>query len=146
KLRGTNYSDILNTINDIRKSYVTLAFGLVFFALIFYPIFLNFLPKYKDAFPSLALTSLTVVLYTNSFGYGTFLMAQNKEKLIAIISFSSLLTNIILAFILIFHFEVSYNYVIVATIVTYILYTFLCVYFGKKIIGSKISILLAFND
>ncbi|MFV0155371.1 oligosaccharide flippase family protein [Empedobacter falsenii] len=146
KLKGEDYIQIRKTINDIRKSYVTLAFGLVYLFLSISPFLLNLIPKYKEAFVTLALVNLTIVLYTNSFGYGSFLMAQNKEKLNALISFISLLINLLIAFILIKVVHVSYNYVIMATIIAYVLYTFLCVYFGKKKMGLKEGFIKDFDD
>src|SRR5690606_351981 len=78
KLRGQDFHSIRKTLNSIRKSYVSMAFCLVLLALAFLPFFLEFIPKYKDSFTVLSLVMLTIVLYTNSFGYGTFLMAQNQ--------------------------------------------------------------------
>jgi len=146
KLQGNDYLQIRNTINDIRKGYVSMAFGLVFLFLLTAPFLLNLIPKYKEAFVTLALVNLTIVLYTNSFGYGSFLMAQNKERINALISFTSLMVNLILAFALILVFKVSYNIVIVATIVAYTLYTYLCVYVGKKKMGLKEGFIKDFED
>ncbi|MHC5362124.1 oligosaccharide flippase family protein [Myroides sp. LJL110] len=141
KLKGNNLEGIYNTINMIRDNYVTMGYLLVFCALAIYPTFLSFLPKYKDAFESLSLTSLTVVLYTNSFGFGTLLIAQNREKLNALISFMALVVNLVVALLLILVFKVDYNLVIVSTILAYILYSLLCVFFGKNILKIKRSFL-----
>ncbi|WP_035337075.1 hypothetical protein, partial [Dokdonia sp. PRO95] len=136
---------------NIRTSYVNLAFGLVFLANVFFPFLDVFIPKYKSALLSLQLISLTVVLYTNSFGFGTYLMAQNKEKTIALIAIFSLIVNIIIGFILVLYFEVPFSYVILATNVSYLLFTFLCVYMGLKFMKIKksfsqiFSIFLPFN-
>lgn len=146
KLKGDDYLQIRSIIKDIRKSYVSMAFGLVFVFLTIMPFFLDFIPKYKGSFITLALVNLAIVLYTNSFGYGTFLMAQNKERLNAFISLISLIVNLTIALLLILVFNVSFNFVILATIIAYILYTFLCVYFGKKMMGLKEGFLKDFKD
>lgn len=146
KLKGKDFEKIKTTIDDIRNGYVGLAYLLIFIAISLYPIFISFLPKYEKAYTSLGLVSLTVVIYTNTFGYSSFLMAQNKEKLIAKISFLSLLMNISLGFIFIKVFHFPFDRVILATTITYFVYTQLCVYFGKKIMGLKESFWSDIND
>lgn len=146
KLKGTDFNVIRSTLNSIRISYVSMAFGLVFAVLMLFPFLLGFIPKYKDSFSTLSLVMLTVVLYTNSFGYGTFLMAQNFERINALISFLSLVVNVLLALFLILFLRVQYQYVILATIGSYILYTFLCVYFGKRKMNLKEGFLKDFED
>lgn len=146
KLKGNDFKSVRATINQIRQSYVSLAYGIVFLVLFFIPFFLFLIPKYQDAFNTLGLVILTVVLYTNSFGYGSFLMAQNLERKNAFISFFTLIINLILAFVLILIFKVSYTYVILATVFSYVLYAFLCVYFGKIKMGLKEGFIRDFND
>src|SRR5690554_573629 len=146
KLKSKDTKSVALLIKNIRVSYVSLAFGLGFLSLIIFPLFLEIVPKYKEALTVMQLSVLTVVLYTNSFGYGTYLMAQNKEKTIAKISSFALLINVSLALGLIHIFHVTYEYVILATTITYILYTYLCVHFGKRQMGLKDGLLKNFTD
>lgn len=146
KLKSNDSLRVKALINEIRQSYVSLGFGLAFLALIVFPFFLMLVPKYESALTVIQLSVLTVVLYTNSFGYNTFLMAQNKEKTIAKISSFSLFINVVLALCLVKILHVSYEYVILATTVTYILYTFLCVHFGKKQLNLKEGFYKNFTD
>ena len=60
-----------------------LSHGLMYIAMIGFPILLYVLPKYAGALRTINLTALATILYANSFGYSSLLMAQNKEKLIA---------------------------------------------------------------
>lgn len=135
KLKGNDHVNIYNTINRLRDSYVTLAFLLVFIALPVFPIFTYFLEDYKGATIALQLTSLAVLLYTNSFGYGTYLMAQNREKLISKLTLSCLGLNIAIALILVLVVKVTFEYVIIATMISYIVYAFLTSYFSLKYLG-----------
>jgi O-antigen/teichoic acid export membrane protein len=146
KLKNTDNGAVINLINELRVNYVTLAFGLIFIFNTVSPPLLNLFPKYKDASVSLGLLSLTLVLYTNSFGYGSYLMAQNKEKINALISFISLVINIFVGIILITVFKVSYKYVIISTILAYTVYTYLCVFFGKKFMNLNDGFFKNFND
>lgn len=146
KLKSNDLVRVQHLIKEIRQSYVSLAFGLAFIALMLFPLFLWFVPKYQEALTVIQLSVLTVVLYTNSFGYSTFLMAQNKEKTIAKIASFSLMLNVALALALVMLWQVSYEYVILATTVTYTLYTYLCVYFGKKQLNSDDGFYKNFTD
>lgn len=146
KLKSQDAESVQTLIKNIRVSYVSMAFGLGFLSLIVFPVFLELVPKYKEALTVIQLAVLTVVLYTNSFGYGTYLMAQNKEKTIAKISSFALLINVIIALSLIHIFQVTYEYVILATTFTYVLYTYLCVHFGKRQMGLKDGFLKNFTD
>src|SRR5690606_21268685 len=136
KLKDNNYEEINKLILNIRDSYVTLSFGLIFLGTILYPVLLYFVPKYADTYDVICYCAFATVLYTNSFGYGSFLMAQNKERLLAALAFGCLAVNIGIAYILI-DFNLGYQFVIFATMAAYILYTFLCTYFAKKLIGVK---------
>ena len=104
-----------------------------------FPILLYVLPKYAGALRTINLTALATILYANSFGYSSLLMAQNKEKLIAKNSLISLILNVVLAFVLIKIFHVGYEYVILATLVTYFLYAYLTVYSGKRMLQQSIN-------
>src|SRR5690554_5914032 len=146
KLKSQDAESVQTLIKNIRVSYVSMAFGLGFLSLIVFPVFLELVPKYKEALTVIQLAVLTVVLYTNSFGYGTYLMAQNKEKTIAKISSFALLINVIIALSLIHIIQVTYEYVILATTFTYVLYTYLCVHFGKRQMGLKDGFLKNFTD
>lgn len=136
KLKDNNYAEINKLILNIRDSYVTLSFGLIFLGTILYPVLLYFVPKYADTYDVICYCALATVLYTNSFGYGSFLMAQNKERLLAALAFGCLAVNIGIAYILI-DCNLGYQFVIFATMAAYILYTFLCTYFAKRLIGVK---------
>ena len=84
----------------------------MYVAMIGFPILLYVLPKYAEALRTINLTALATILYANSFGYSSLLMAKNKEKVIARNSLISLILNVILAFVLIKIFYVGYEYVI----------------------------------
>lgn len=146
KLKGSDSKRIMSLITEIREAYVSLAFALVFVAIMVFPILLYFLPKYQTALQALQLVALTIVLFTNSFGYGTYLMAQNKEKSVAYIALLSLIINVLLALFLIFYLKVSYSYVILATTFAYSLYAFFCVYKGHNVLEVKSSLMQKIND
>jgi len=139
KLKGEDFIQIQALIENIRNSYVTLSFGMIFCATMFYPALLYFVPKYQTTYNVICFCALATVLYTNSFGYGSFLIAQNKERLIATLAVVSLIVNILIAYVLILIYGVSYEYVILATMIAYMLYTYLCTFHANKILGNRRS-------
>ncbi|MDE5417225.1 hypothetical protein L3049_04315 [Labilibaculum sp. DW002] len=146
KLNSDDPDVVEKNIEKIRTNYVYLSHGLIYIALVFFPIFVQLLPKYVDTLPALNLIALTIVLYTNAFGYNSYLMARNKEKIIALVSFVALFINVLLALILVVVFQIVYSHVIIATMFAYLFCILLFVYFGKKNLGRKISFLSIFQE
>jgi Membrane protein involved in the export of O-antigen and teichoic acid len=145
KLGSTDSAEIEKTILFLRNNYISLVHGLIYLALILFPFLFYFIPKYSLALPALYYITLTILLYSNSFGYNAFLMAQNRERTIAKISFSSLSINIILILCFVYIFHIEYTYVIIATMVSYFVYSILCTLKGEELLTGKSSIIAAFK-
>ncbi|HEX2394115.1 MAG TPA: oligosaccharide flippase family protein, partial [Bacteroidales bacterium] len=60
---------VASLLNDLRDIYVTTSHLLIHLAILIFPLFLLLFPKYDQAGRAFNLAALTVVLYTNSFGY-----------------------------------------------------------------------------
>jgi len=118
---------------------VTLSYGLIFLALIIFPVVVNIIPKYQGALRGVNLISITSLLYVNSFGYVSHLMAQNQEKRLSFISIFSLFVNIVLGLFLVLVLKITYDYVIIATLVSYLIFSFLCTEFSRKKLGENIE-------
>lgn len=146
KLNSTDVNTIVSTIRTLRVNYVSFSHGLIYIALIIFPMFLYFVPKYQSTLETLNLIALSIVLYTNSFGYNTYLMARNKETTIAKISLYSLVLNIVCALLLVNFWNVEYTYVILSTMGAYFFYACLCVWHGQKLLGSKLSVWKIINE
>ncbi|MFA7116520.1 MAG: oligosaccharide flippase family protein [Bacteroidales bacterium] len=130
---------IEGTMNTIRINYMYLSHGIIYFAMIFFPLFIIILPQYSGTLKVINLSSLAVVLYSNSYGFISFLMARNKEKVIARNSLICLIVNIIIALLLVKGFQVDYSYVILATLITYLLYAYLTISSGRKELKTSIK-------
>ncbi len=141
KLHSNKNEVIKNIITTLNLNYITLSYFLMLTAIIFFPVFLNFTPKYQGTLKVLNLTAITVLLFTNSFGYASHLMAQNKEKTLSMISLFSLFINIGISLILILIFKVSYEYVIISTLISYLFFGYCCTIYSNKISGKKITFL-----
>lgn len=132
RYRSDNIEIVLSTIKLIRVNFVALFHGVMYLAMLFFPLLLHLVPKYKDTIQIIYLCCLTMLLYTNSFGYSTLLMARNKEKKLALASISTLIFNIVLCYVLINCLNVGFEYAILATMAAYFYYAIVCVYLGRR--------------
>jgi O-antigen/teichoic acid export membrane protein len=135
KLHSKSMKDVVNVLNILNINYVTLSYGLIFIAMALFPIFFSFIPKYYNTLKVVNLIAISLLFYANSFGYGSYLMAQNQDKRLAIISFISLIFNVIVSLILVYFYEVKYEYLILATLGSYFIFGFSCVYYTKVLLG-----------
>lgn len=134
------------TIRMVRINYVYLSHGLMYVAMTFFPVLIFFIPKYADTLEVINWASLATVLYANSFGYISFLMARNKEKVIAMNSFICFVVNVFMALFLAKVLHVGYDYVILATLFSYLLYAWLTVYCGKKELLPNVTFSIVFKE
>ena len=135
KLSSTELSQVNHSLDIIRVCYVSAAHFMVYLAMIFFPILtIYILPEYSNTTITLNLISLAVLMNANSCGYSTLLIAQNKEKYSAFISVVSLCVNIIIGLLLVHVFHVGFSLVFLATMITYLLFSFLTVYWGDRLI------------
>ena len=146
RYRSSDMNVVMATIRIIRDNFVSLFHGLTYLAILLFPMLLSFMPHYSNTLQLVCLCCLTMLLYTNSFGYSTMLMARNKEKKLAMIAVSSLVLNVLTGLALIYVFGVSYNYVIVATMIAYIYFAFMCVFWGRKELGGPLRFADFVND
>lgn len=146
KLNTNDSLKVINIILKINTNYVTLSYGMTFVALLFYPIFLVFLPKYENTILAFDLISLALLLFTNSFGYSSYLMAKNSEKILAIISCGSLILNITISLFLIYVIQLEYEYLILATMFSYLVFSYLCAHFSRKTLMQTTNFVSVFLD
>ncbi|KUO62643.1 hypothetical protein APF79_04360, partial [bacterium BRH_c32] len=144
---ATSSNDKINIIlNNVRSAYISLSHLMIHFVVMVFPIFLIFFPAYSSTSSVFKITALTVVLYTNSFGYQGVLMAKGKEKLIGIIALCSLFLNIVLSAVLVYMMNVSFQYVILSTLVTYLIYVTVIGQFGKIILEIPFGFLSTIKE
>lgn len=135
KLSSEDLSEVNDTLTQLRRTYISSAHLLVYIALCCFPLLIHFFPKYEDAWQVFNLISLSILMNTNSFGYSTLLIARNKEKYTALVSFIALVVNIVLGCVLVVFLKVSFSYVILSTLVTYLFFSSACIIIGKKLLG-----------
>lgn len=130
----------------VRDAYITTAHLFIHLAILLFPLFITFFHQYDQSSNAFKLISLTVVLYTNSFGYSGLLIAKGYEKKLGQISFIALLINIVLVLLLIKVFYVSFTFVIIATMAAYFYYVFLLGRIGLEKLKLRTNILSVLKD
>lgn len=133
-------------LDKVRDAYITTSHVLVHTAILIFPLFIMFFPKYSSASGAFMLISLTIVLYTSSFGYSGLLIAKGFEKKLGYLTFMALVINIISAVILIEVFHVPFTHVIIATLITYILYVFLMGRMGRISLQLRVKFVDILKD
>lgn len=131
---------------EIRSVYISLSHLLIHFVIMIFPLFLYFFPTYQESSLAFKVISLTVVLYTNSFGYLGLLMAKGRDKLIGNLALVALLLNVLLSVILVYVFQVSFSFVILSTLITYLCYVFVSGMYGRKQLGLSSGFMATLKD
>lgn len=146
KFNSDDNENMQNMIRMVRNNYVFFSYGVMFLAMAFFPVVLYFIPKYSQSLVAVNLTSLSVLLYSNSFGFLSFLMAQNKEKQLAACSLVSLLINIIVSFVLVRVVLVQYAYLAFSIMLSYLFFSYFIVYYGKRFLGRSCGFVDVINE
>ena len=136
KMTGDDKEAIQSSLRQFRLVYISSAHGLIYLALIAFPFLIKLFPNYSGALTSMNLIALTVLMNTSGSGYTELLIARNKENILSIVSFVALVVNVLGALLLAFVAHVGFSYVILASLITYFLYTFAIARIGRNIIGS----------
>ena len=142
---STNNQNI-DLLEKLRNAYVTTSHLLIHVAILFFPLFLLFFPQYKIASEAFKLIALSVVLYTNSFGYSGLLIAKGYEKILGRVAFSALVLNATVALVLIKIINVPFTLVIISTMVSYFIYVYALGFMGRKMLQLDTSVLAVLND
>jgi len=136
----------ISILNMVRDVYITTSHFLVHLAILLFPLFLFFFKQYTQSEVAFKLIALTIVLYSNSFGYSGLLISKSREKRLGYISIIALIINIILAYVLIKLIYVSFSLVIIATMVSYFIFVLFLSAVGRKQLGLKFNLFTLVMD
>lgn len=131
-MSGNDVEEKKNAIQKLRVGYITTANLLVYFALMCFPIVTVIFTKYEPSLTSMNLIALAVLMNTNSYGYITLLIAQNKERLTSRLSLSALILSLSVGCILVYWLRVNFSFVIISVMAGYLLFSLLGYYYGNK--------------
>jgi O-antigen/teichoic acid export membrane protein len=123
-------------LQKIRNDFMTIAYSCVFIVMPLFPIFLQFFPKYQNSELSFGLNILTVAVYTNCFGFSTFLIAKGRERILGLLALGTLVLNILFGLILV-AFSVQFHVVVLASLTSYVIYSVLVAMISLKVINGR---------
>lgn len=146
RMASVSSEKIISVLNTIRVAYITTSHLLIHTIIFLFPLLLLFFPKYQQSSDAFKLIALTVVLYTNSFGYSGLLIAQGKERQLGRLSLFILIMNILVVYLLIVVIQVTFSKVIIATMLSYIFYVFYLTSIGRKFLKQKACFIAVFKD
>jgi len=135
-LSSIDMQQIKKSLGQINDIYISTAHLFIYIAMILFPVLLMFMPQYENSQTSMNLIALTVLVSTNTFGYTSFLLAQNKEMNAALLAFSTMVLSIVLGLVFVKLLKVEFHYVVISTMITYFVYSIACMFVGERIIGE----------
>jgi O-antigen/teichoic acid export membrane protein len=141
-----DYDKVKMTMINIRRTYVPISHLLIYTLLAAYPFGITFISKYTDTIMTFSLIAITILLQSNFYAQTTYLMAINKEKLLAIISVFILGMNICIALFIIYVFNAGFQYIILSTQISYLIMSFLCFLYTRKFLNEQISFFKIINE
>ncbi|GAB6278099.1 MAG: oligosaccharide flippase family protein [Lentimicrobium sp.] len=137
---------ISHIMSSLRVAYISISHFLIHSIIMIFPLFLKFFPAYSESSSVFKITALAIVLYTNAYGYQSLLIAKGKEKLIGFIAFCALILNIALSALLVFIVNVTFEYVILSTLLTHLIYVTFIGLLGRKTLKAPTDFLSTIND
>lgn len=139
RLSGNDYPSVQKVIDAVRLNYTTMICSLIYLALPVFYFFCMLMRKYEDTGMSLCFAALSLLPYAAAFGINTFLIAQNQEKRLSVLSSICLIFNLGLTILLIGILHVDYALTFLSVLISYMLYTLLCAYLQFKRMGDRPS-------
>lgn len=136
KLGTDDFEAVKAGLRRYRGVYVTLAHGLIYTALILFPLILHFFPKYSESLTSMNLIALTILMDTCRSGYTELIIAHNREKYLSIVTLFALAVNIVIALVLVKVIHCPFSFVILAAMLTYVIFSLLVSREANRIVGD----------
>lgn len=140
---STDIETSRNSLSRINSLYNTICFFLVFCLILFLPVVLLFLPQYRPALPVITIMVISQAIMSSSFGFNTLAVSRNQQNQIAIIGIEVVTLITVLGIGVSF---LHYDQLWISVILLFgsILYTYLQVKLGLKLLNVKTNALVDF--
>ncbi|PWD97686.1 oligosaccharide flippase family protein [Marinilabilia rubra] len=146
RMASTTGEMIDGLLGNLRGIYITSSHLLVHLGIVFMPFFVLLFPQYDEAINVFRLTALTVVLYSNAFGYSGLLIAKRKERFLGYLAIFALGLNVSFVWMLASVLHLPFNFVILGTMVANLVYIFLLGLFGRKTLNFRVGVIIVLKD
>ncbi len=139
KFNTADNEQVKATLLLLRSNYIPLVHIMMYMAFLFFPIITYFIPKYQPALPAMYMVAMALIMNASACGYSDYLMAQNRDKLLALIACIALLINVIVGLVLVKVIHCPYAFVMGATLFSYWAFTMMCISQGRRFMGEPLS-------
>jgi len=146
KMAVNNEADSIELFEILKNAYVSVSHLLAHIAVLLIPFFIYFFQEYNPSLSAFRLTTVTIILYTNTLSFVSYLIAKQKEMLLGFSAFLILIVNLIALFIATNVFKVDFSNVIISTFISNVFFLFLVSYFACKELKLSTNILFVFRN
>ena len=136
KLSSEDNEEIKRILHSIYHIYIPSIHLLIYIAILLFPIVPVIFPQYSGISIMLNLIALTTIMQSNSYGYSALLIAKNREKTSAILSFTAMTLNILLALAFVKVLKIGSSYVILASLIAFFYLSWSMCRNGLKLLGD----------
>lgn len=145
RLAHSESNESMELVNKARVDYVTMAHLVGHTSILLFPLFVHFFPNYTETILVFNLIVLSLIVYTHCFGYQELLIAKGRDRLLGIIALGALILNVAGAMVLVKLFVVSYEYVIISTMIAYLFFLIILAYWSMRVLELKVSSSILFG-
>ena len=139
RLKYQEGAELFKKIDYVRSNYNLIAFLVIFFTILVFPVILIILPDYVSSFKPFALISISLAVLSGNFGISTLFISGGKEFLLSRIALSAFIINFFFVWIISSKSSIYYM-LCIAPLITYIVYSCLLGYYYNKVFLKQQSI------
>jgi O-antigen/teichoic acid export membrane protein len=139
KFASGNYTQITLFLKKIRNIYILGTDCIVLLSILLIPIAGIFLPQYKSIGAIFSLYILSKVMINSTSGYAAFLIAKQKERILTVYGFLSIIIlvsiNIIFAY-----FHLNMKFIALSLVIASFVYAYLVIRYGRNCLNLRDNI------
>ncbi|MDH6358239.1 hypothetical protein [Parabacteroides sp. PF5-9] len=133
-------NEIIRILDLIRVNYIVSIHFVMYLFLLIFPFIISLFPQYNTIFKPFALIAMTTVFYSNCFVFSSLLTAYGKEKMLSFMALLTLILNVVFALVIVLLVKAGYEYVILATMLAYVIYNVLLSRYSYHVIHRPQSV------
>ncbi|MFW6130235.1 MAG: lipopolysaccharide biosynthesis protein [Atribacterota bacterium] len=135
-------------VSKLMSLYVTFNFLLVFTVITVFPLFIQFLDRYKEVMPTFVFLMLAQGVFSYCFGYSGLAISRKHEIKLATIGFITIIINVLIALFFSRILHLDYSYIAFGTLLSSSFYVIILLKTVYNILGlgDKKNIIKIINE
>jgi O-antigen/teichoic acid export membrane protein len=148
RLKGNDLDghETISLLKNIRQSYISASYFIVFAVIVVYAFLMVFMEQYKASELAFLFLILMQLLISKVFGYSHILIARGYEAQIAKYAFITVLINIGLSLGLIYLFAIDFSGVALCTFLSVFFYVYRVIYKGRLILNENTKFFVVLKE